>query len=112
MLHYTGMRSAQEALARLCDPQSQVSSHYVIDEDGEISQLVKETRRAWHAGKSFWLGNTDLNAISIGIELVNPGHEFGYRPFPAPQIRSLKKLLNDILSRHQLLPHAFWPIAI
>lgn len=102
VLHYTGMKSAQEALARLCDPASQVSAHYMIDEEGKTFQLVEEKNRAWHAGESYWLGVKNLNDISISIELVNPGHEFGYCPFPSAQIVSLKALLHDIMSRHPL----------
>jgi N-acetylmuramoyl-L-alanine amidase len=101
VLHYTGMASA-EALARLCDPAAKVSSHYTIDEDGAVYAHVPESERAWHAGISFWAGRRDINSCSIGIELVNPGHEFGYRPFPAGQIAALKKLCRDILSRHAI----------
>ena len=79
VLHYTGMESAGEAIERLCDPVASVSAHYVIDEDGTVTQLVDEDKRAWHAGKSYWRGVTDVNSASVGIELVNPGHEFGYR---------------------------------
>ena len=82
ILHYTGMQSAQAAIDRLRDPAAQVSSHYVVDEDGAVLRLVPEERRAWHAGVSYWRGQTALNGRSIGIEIVNPGHEFGYREFP------------------------------
>ncbi len=92
LLHYTGMESATEALERLCDPAAQVSAHHCIDEDGTVYRLVDEDRRAWHAGQSCWAGETDINARSIGIELVNPGHEFGYRPFPEPQMTALVAL--------------------
>ena len=102
ILHYTGMKDAAMALTRLRDPTAQVSAHYLIDEDGTITPLVDEANRAWHAGQSFWRGITDLNSASIGIELVNPGHEFGYRPFPPPQIAALKKLLPKIIARHTL----------
>jgi N-acetylmuramoyl-L-alanine amidase len=102
VLHYTGMRNAAEALTRLCDPSSQVSAHYVIDEKGEVYQLVEEKMRAWHAGKSQWNELTDINSASIGIELVNPGHEFGYRPFTTEQIATLKKMLPVIIARHNL----------
>lgn len=102
VLHYTGMRSAAEALARLTEAQAKVSAHWLIDEDGTIVRLVPEERRAWHAGVSFWRGVRDINARSIGIELVNPGHEFGYRAFPQPQIAALTQLAGDILGR--------WPI--
>lgn len=102
ILHYTGMPTRDEALERLCDPVAKVSAHYLIDEDGAVFRLVDESKRAWHAGKSFWKGLTNLNSASIGIELVNPGHEFGYRAFPAPQIAALKLLLSDIFVRHRL----------
>jgi N-acetylmuramoyl-L-alanine amidase len=102
VLHYTGMRSAGEALARLCDESSQVSAHYLIDEDGIITALVPEDKRAWHAGASYWRGITDVNSASVGIELVNPGHEHGYRPFPEAQIEALLPLLADIVDRHRI----------
>jgi N-acetylmuramoyl-L-alanine amidase len=104
VLHYTGMATAVEALARLCDPQSAVSAHYVIDEDGAITRLVPEERRAWHAGVSSWRGDSDINDRSIGIELVNPGHEFGYRPFPEAQMAALVALARDILARQPIPP--------
>lgn len=104
ILHYTGMESEDRALRWLCDPESAVSSHYFIFEDGRIAQLVDEERRAWHAGKSFWAGETDINSRSIGIEIANPGHEFGYRPFPDVQIASVIALMADILLRHQIPP--------
>lgn len=102
LLHYTGMKSAQEALARLCDPDAKVSAHYTIDEDGAVYSHVPETRRAWHAGQSHWAGASDINARSIGIELVNPGHEFGYREFADTQIASLITLCHSILLRHPI----------
>ena len=102
VLHYTGMRSNSEAMARMCDPSSQVSAHYMIDEDGVVTNLVPEDKRAWHAGKSYWRGITDVNSASIGIELANPGHEWGYRPFPEPQMDALLPLLADILDRHDI----------
>ena len=89
VIHYTGMVSATAALDRLCDPQAKVSSHYFIDEDGAIIHLVDEDKRAWHAGISYWRGESDINARSICIELVNPGHEYGYRNFPKSQIEAL-----------------------
>ena len=104
ILHYTGMRTAEEALERLCDPDAEVSAHYAIDEDGEILRLVDESRRAWHAGQSCWRGDTDINDRSIGIELVNPGHEFGYRAFPEPQMTALEELLGDIVRRRGIAP--------
>ncbi len=102
VLHYTGMTSGQAALSRLCDPAAKVSAHYLIDENGTVYALVPEDRRAWHAGLSFWAGSRDVNAQSIGIELVNPGHEFGYRAFPSAQIAALKELVQGILKRHPI----------
>ena len=99
VLHYTGMRTGPEALARLCDEQSKVSSHYLVEEDGRVFRLVPEERRAWHAGVSFWKGESDINGRSIGIEIVNPGHEFGYRAFPAAQIAAVIELVADIRTR-------------
>jgi N-acetylmuramoyl-L-alanine amidase len=102
ILHYTGMKTAAEALDRLCSPAARVSAHYVVDEDGTVWRLVAEERRAWHAGASFWAGRRDINSASIGIEIVNPGHEFGYRPFPEPQMAAVEALARDILSRHPI----------
>ena len=99
ILHYTGMQTGDAALARLRDPAAKVSSHYMVEEDGRIFALVPETRRAWHAGLSFWKGETGLNNVTIGIEIVNPGHELGYRPFPDVQIDSVLALLTDIRGR-------------
>jgi N-acetylmuramoyl-L-alanine amidase len=104
VLHYTGMQSAAAALDRLCDPAAQVSSHYVVDEDGTVWRLVAEARRAFHAGISYWQGDTDLNRVSIGIEIVNPGHEWGYRPFPEAQMAAVEALCRDILARHPIPP--------
>lgn len=100
VLHYTGMQSAAEALERLCSAEAGVSAHYLIDEDGTVTQMVAEEHRAWHAGKSYWRGITDVNSASVGIELVNPGHEFGYRDFPEAQIEALLPLLSDVKKRH------------
>jgi N-acetylmuramoyl-L-alanine amidase len=100
ILHYTGMKSAREAIDRLRDPEARVSSHYVVDEDGEILRLVPEERRAWHAGVSYWRGHNTLNDRSVGIEIVNPGHEWGYRDFPALQMAAVCDLCLSILSRH------------
>lgn len=107
VLHYTGMTTAQEALKRLCDPGSEVSAHYMIDEDGEVYALVDEDKRAWHAGRGYWRGTRDVNSSSIGIEIVNPGHAFGYRPFPKQQIAALKALLRDIAARRPLSRTSF-----
>ncbi len=100
VLHYTGMRTAQEAIDRLRDPAAKVSAHYVVDEDGSVLQLVEEGMRAWHAGVSCWRGLRNVNAASIGIEIVNPGHEFGYRAFPPAQMEALVALCDGILARH------------
>ena len=102
ILHYTGMPSAQAALDRLCDPAARVSSHYVVDEDGAVWRLVDERRRAWHAGVSCWRGQATLNDRSVGIEIVNPGHEWGYRPFPALQMAALCELCLGIQGRHPI----------
>jgi N-acetylmuramoyl-L-alanine amidase len=105
VLHYTGMQSAEAALDRLCDPAARVSAHYVVEEDGAIWRLVPEARRAFHAGRSCWEGEHDLNFVSIGIEIVNPGHEWGYRAFPEGQMAAVEYLCRDILSRHPIPPH-------
>ncbi len=102
LLHYTGMRDGKTAMARLCDPAAKVSAHYCIGEDGGLTRLVAEKERAWHAGVGLWAGAGDINARSIGIELVNPGHEFGYRAFPEPQIAAIIELCRDILTRHPI----------
>lgn len=102
VLHYTGMRDAKAALDRLVDPAAQVSAHYLIDEDGTVVRLVDESKRAWHAGVSTWRGESGVNARSIGIELVNPGHEFGYRPFNEAQMAALEQLARAILARHHI----------
>jgi N-acetylmuramoyl-L-alanine amidase len=102
VVHYTGMESAGAALARLTDAEARVSAHYVVDEDGTVWHLVAEEARAWHAGVAFWRGATDINARSIGIELVNPGHEFGYRPFPEAQMAAVLGLAADLVGRHRI----------
>ena len=104
ILHYTGMQTAQAAIDRLRDPDAHVSSHYVVDEDGAVLRLVPEARRAFHAGVSYWRGNSALNGRSIGIEIVNPGHEWGYRDFPALQMAAVCDLCLEILSRHPVPP--------
>jgi len=103
VLHYTGMADGASAIARLCDPDAKVSAHYVVEEDGTLYQLVNEADRAWHAGRSHWRGITDVNSASIGIEIVNPGHEWGYRPFPEPQMQTLLPLIAAIVARHDIL---------
>ena len=107
IVHYTGMISAAAAIARLRDPAAKVSAHYVIDEDGSIVTLVPEARRAWHAGIAAWRSMSDINSHSIGIELVNPGHEWGYRAFPRAQIAALVALGAELRARHALPPEAF-----
>lgn len=100
VLHYTGMETAQAAIDRLRDPEAKVSAHYLIAEDGQVLRMVPEDKRAWHAGKSCWRGIEDVNSASIGIEIVNPGHEFGYRPFFEEQIDALIPLVAGITERH------------
>jgi N-acetylmuramoyl-L-alanine amidase len=105
LLHYTGMTDGLAALKRLCDANPpRVSAHYVVFEDGEIVQCVAESRRAWHAGAGSWQGRDDVNSRSIGIEIVNPGHEWGYRPFPDAQIEAVINLARDILLRRGHIP--------
>ncbi len=102
VLHYTGTESARSALERLCDAAAEVSAHYLIDEDGTVYRLVADEMRAWHAGVASWRGETDVNGRSIGIELVNPGNEFGYRPFPEAQMAALEDVARDVLSRYPI----------
>lgn len=104
VVHYTGMKSCDQALDRLCDETSNVSAHYLIDEDGSIYQMVPEDLRAWHAGVSFWDGERDLNSTSVGIELVNPGHEYGYRLFPTAQLDAFAQLAREVMERHSIDP--------
>ena len=102
VLHYTGMEDAASAIARLRDPEARVSCHYLVAEDGQILRMVAEEDRAWHAGQSYWRGMIGVNGASIGIEIVNPGHEHGYRPFPDQQMDALIPLLAGIVERHQI----------
>jgi N-acetylmuramoyl-L-alanine amidase len=104
VLHYTGMASAEAACRRLCDPASGVSCHYLVDEHGGIVQMVEEDMRAWHAGQSFWRGETDINSRSIGIEIHNRGHEADYPDFPEAQMAAVIALCRDILGRHAIAP--------
>jgi len=104
LLHYTGMPDAAAALAHLRAPASQVSAHYFVFEDGRVVQLVPESKRAWHAGAAFWAGETDINSSSIGIEIANPGHEYGYRDFPKRQIAAVTALCRGILTRNVIPP--------
>ena len=102
VLHYTGMQDAESAIARLRDPEARVSCHYLIAEDGQVLRMVAEEMRAWHAGLSYWRGIHGVNGASIGLEIVNPGHEFGYRPFTREQMEALVPLLADIVERHRI----------
>ena len=104
VLHYTGMVDADAAISRLTDPEAKVSAHYLVDEQGEVVRMVAEDKRAWHAGVARWHGIADVNSASIGIEIVNPGHEFGYRPFPEAQIEALIPLIAEIVERHDIAP--------
>jgi N-acetylmuramoyl-L-alanine amidase len=105
VLHYTGMPDAEGALARLCSPGTEVSAHYVVLEDGRIVQCVPEARRAWHAGASFWAGEQDINSCSIGVEIVNRGHDWGYPDFPARQIAAVIALCRGIILRRNVPSH-------
>ncbi|HEX8412282.1 MAG TPA: N-acetylmuramoyl-L-alanine amidase [Sphingomicrobium sp.] len=102
VLHYTGMQDARSAIDRLCDPEAKVSAHYVVEEDGTIHQLVSEEKRAWHAGKSHWREVADINSASVGIEIVNPGHEWGYRDFPDAQVDAVIRLVSEVKDRHEI----------
>ena len=104
VIHYTGMADGASALEWLCQPKSHVSAHYLVEENGGVFHMVPEHRRAWHAGVGSWRGHGDVNSRSIGIELVNPGHEFGYRAFAEPQIAALMALCHGILERHPIPP--------
>src|SRR6202051_311196 len=104
LLHYTGMPEAGEALERLCSQGSEVSAHYLVYEDGRIGQMVPENRRAWHAGRSSWAGEADINSCSIGIEIVNPGHDHGYRDFPQRQIAGVPAFCRSTQTRHTIPP--------
>jgi N-acetylmuramoyl-L-alanine amidase len=102
VLHYTGMATAEAALERLRDPDAKVSAHYLVGEDGAVTRLVPEDKRAWHAGASHWRGIADVNSASVGIEVVNPGHEHGYRAFPEPQVDALIRLVSDVKDRYAI----------
>ncbi len=104
VLHYTGMRTGEEALDRLCSKESKVSAHYLVEENGSIHPLVDEKHCAWHAGVSFWRGRRNVNPLSIGIEIVNPGHEWGYRAYPEAQMKAVAALSADIVQRHRIAP--------
>jgi N-acetylmuramoyl-L-alanine amidase len=102
VLHYTEMKPVETALDKLCDPESGVSAHYLISEEGEVTQMVAEEKRAWHSGVAFWRGHKDINSASIGIELDHPGHALGYREFAEAQIDALIPLLHSIIQRHDI----------
>jgi N-acetylmuramoyl-L-alanine amidase len=102
ILHYTGMQSAEAALERMCDPAAEVSAHYLVEEDGAITAMVPEDRRAWHAGVASWRGRRDINSASVGIEIANPGHEWGYVDFPAAQMEAVTWLARSVLERHAI----------
>jgi len=102
ILHYTGMKTAKAALSRLCDPVAEVSAHYVIEENGKTHHLVENDKRAWHAGRSYWQGLTDLNSASIGIEIVNSGAEYGYTPFPDAQVKAVIKLCKALMGEYKI----------
>lgn len=102
VLHYTGMQTGAAALERLRDPAAKVAAHYLVEEDGRIFRLVDEARRAWHAGVSRWAGQEALNDASIGVEIVNPGHEWGYRAFPEAQMAAVESLVGDIMRRRSI----------
>lgn len=104
ILHYTDTKTTKEAIDILCDPAQQVSAHYVISDDGEIFRLVEEDKRAWHAGRSFWAGEEDINSISIGIEIQNHGHSNGYTSFSSKQMQAVRDLCLDIIKRHGIQP--------
>jgi len=104
VMHYTGMKSADLAIRQLANPEAKVSAHYVVCEDGQVVHMVREEDRAWHAGRGYWRGITNVNSASIGIEIVNPGHEWGYVPFPEEQMDSVTRLAKEIVDRHHISP--------
>lgn len=105
VMHYTGMKTSADAINWLANPDAKVSAHYVVTEDGQIVQMVDEQKRAWHAGRGSWREvRSDVNSASIGIEIVNTGHEWGYVPFPEEQMDSVVRLANDIVKRHHIMP--------
>jgi N-acetylmuramoyl-L-alanine amidase len=104
LLHYTGVETAAKAIDWLTRAESNVSCHYAIDEAGAVTQMVAEDMRAWHAGESFWAGASDINSVSIGIEIHNPGHEWGYVDFPDEQMRAVEALCLDIVGRRGIRP--------
>lgn len=105
VLHYTGMETGQVALERMCDPKAEVSAHFMVEEDGRVFQLVADEKRAWHAGVSYWHGERDINSASIGVEIVNGGHDFGLPDYPAQQVAAVCLLVGELMRRHRLKPH-------
>ena len=105
VLHYTGMPDAEGAINRLCTPGTDVSAHYIVLEDGRVVQTVPESKRAWHAGLGFWAGQTDINSLSIGIEIINRGHDWGYPDYPPRQIAAVTALCRGILLRQEIPAH-------
>ena len=102
IIHYTGMQSERESIKRLCDPNSKVSSHFLINQKGKILRLVKDNKIAWHAGKSSWGGFKNLNKNSIGIEMVNKGHKFGYTNFKKKQLSNLIKICQNLIKKYKI----------
>ena len=105
LLHYTGMPDVEGAIAQLCTAGTDVSAHYIVLEDGRIVQCVPESKRAWHAGVSFWAGEEDINSCSIGIEIINRGHDWGYPDFPLRQIAAVIALCRGIMLRRKVPSH-------
>src|SRR3982075_747399 len=105
VLHYTGMPDVEGAIARLCTAGTDVSAHYIVLEDGRIVQCVPEAKRAWHAGAAAWAGEEDINSCSIGVEIVNRGHDWGYPDFPLRQVAAVIALCRGIILRHELPSH-------
>src|SRR6202008_44461 len=111
VLHYTGMPDVEGAIAQLCTAGTEVSAHYILLEDGRIVQCVPESKRAWHAGVSVWAGEEDINSCSIGVEIVNRGHDWGYPDYPLRQIAAVIALCRGIMLRrkvpnHRVLAHS------
>ena len=104
ILHYTDTQTTEQALGLLLDPAREVSAHYVVEENGKIIQMVADEHRAWHAGVSQWHGETDMNSVSLGIEIVNPGHTYGHKPFPDAQIATVIELCRVKMAQFNITP--------
>ena len=102
IIHYTGMKNQSKAIKKLCELNSKVSAHYFIKNDGELLNLVPDLYEAWHAGKSSWKNFKSLNKNSIGIEINNPGHEYGYVKFKEKQLSTLNKLLRKLIKKYKI----------